>query len=249
MEPTPDDFGDPVLKTAVQRAWGCECCPLQLRKRLEGAIGGAKGSGLRFMPRGWFIGPLAAAAMVVLVIGGWRMMHTSTPADFPSTLAADLIYRHDSCCKKPDHQGLPVPKTDDTAIAAAMESRLSRAVLMARPQDPGWTFRGAAICHVGKTESGHLVFLKGDDAISVFSLPSTLDPTLHDGQHVELTSNNHPIIAFAKDGALFCLVGSGSVDEDQLDKMRQYMDAQVTTAAISHEPRTTVSELIYPVDH
>ncbi len=67
---------------------------------------------------------------------------------------------------------------DDAAMASAMRNQLSRAVLVARPNQGNWTFKGASVCNVATAPTGHLVFASGDEALSVFSLPGSLDPKL-----------------------------------------------------------------------
>jgi hypothetical protein len=135
-----------------------------------------------------------------------------------------------------------------------MRQRLSRAVLMARPTDPGWDFRGAAICPVGAAPAGHLVFAKNDDVISVFSLPINTLPNATDGEQFETTTDGHPIAAFTRDGGLFCLVSSGpagSLTERDLAQMRDRMEDRVTTAAASITPAhdAVAVDLLYRVSH
>lgn len=238
------EFDDPALRAAVKKAWGSECCPCELRDRLCPVSSAFKM---------WTGRLLAVAAVLVLGVGASLVWHsrsvptgsTIVASAIPISLQTDLIHTHDKCCGAPDHHHLAPDAADDAAIASAMRTRLSHAVLMARPADPGWTFKGAAICHVGATPCGHLVFVKGDQAISIFSLPATSDPQIADGSHAEANVDGHPMTVFAKDGAVFCLVGSGqggSISATALEQMRQRMQTQVTADTGSEN---TVAELMY----
>jgi hypothetical protein len=252
------DFHDPVLKTVVKRAWGEQCCPHALRDQISRAISGSRPS-KRSMPL-WLVCGLAAAAVAALAVAPsiiHRLNHSSDtvdqialapPAAFPVSLQTDLIHTHDRCSKSKDHQHLPgISRDDDSAIALALRTQLSRAVLVARPADPAWTFTGAAVCHVGTIPCGHLVFINGSESLSIFSLPHSADPELADGAAVQTVTDGHPMIAFARNGALFCLVANGpegSITLNDLSHMYDRMASHVTTAA---PPPNPVAELLYPV--
>jgi hypothetical protein len=269
-----ETFDDPALKAALKRSLGGEQCSQALRERCCCLCSGS--SNWRFAAWGIVAG-LAAAAVVVLTVAvpmfrpasaARLAVDTRQPAptmgpvspvppgspvspgspSAPAALWADLVDTHERCVHSADHHRLDKGAATDAAIADAMRTRLSHAVLVARPTDPRWVFRGAAICRAGDTPCGHLVFSRGDQAISVFSLPSSAAPQLQ-GQPVQhILSNGHPIVAFVKDGALFCLVGSGpvgTISTDDLDQMRQRMQNDVTADAPDHS--TVLAELLTPV--
>ena len=267
------DGVDQAIKSAAKRAWCSECAPASLRKCVlnlmrcqedpaDLSIGSSRGGSRRR----WMLWPIAAAAMIALVIGVTMMMSatphspanpansivaTALPA-LPASLETALINCHEHCCHAADHHHVNAPKNDDAAIAQAMRVRLSQAVLMARPADPNWYFRGAAICPVGGTPAGHLVFARNDDVISIYSLPKQAAPNAKDGDQFEATIDGHPIAAFAKDGGLFCFVSSGpagSVTLKQLTEMRDQMEDRVTTASAESKPshETIATNLLYPI--
>jgi hypothetical protein len=209
--------------------------------------------------------PLAIAAMTALVIGIKFTVFATThspaapvlaalpplPA-LPVSLQADLVKTHEHCCHMANHHYLKAPKDDDAAIAQAMRQRLSQAVLVARPTDGGWDFRGAAICPVGTAPAGHLVFAKNDNVVSVFSLPMATAPNAANSEQFETMIDGHPIAAFTKDGGLFCLVGSGptgSITLKELTAMRDRMEDRVTTASAVTAPArdALADDLIYRV--
>ena len=285
MSTDPSTFDELAFKQMVRRAWGGDCCPHALRERVAAVRAGAAEISepvLSIRPSGfqWQRWALAAAAAVVLAAGVPVLLHvvrmgkssggvpavatvTADPAAsdaasvVPVSLAEDLVSTHERCSRRADHHGLTVGDGDDGAIAAAMRSQLSRAVLVARPVDQQWHFRGAAICRVGTAPCGHLVFAKGDDAISVFSLPASAAPKLRDGDEISTVVQGHPIAGFAKDGAIFCLVASSpdtAVTAVDLRQMRDRMESAVTappTAAASNSDAqpVAVAELLQPLSH
>jgi hypothetical protein len=264
MKTDETEFHDPGLKAAVKRAWGAECCPAKLRNLIRNQAD-QDDQPIRL----WLAWGAAVAAVLAMAITLSAIHHPVTPAGsdlalstdsssqnpefasiLPTALQTELIKTHDRCAQKPSHQRLLVSMNDDAAMAAAMRNQLSRAVLVARPSQGNWTFKGASVCQVASSPTGHLVFASGDQALSVFSLPNTLDPNLKDGAHVEMMKDGHPIAAFAKDGALFCLVSSGAKDTmtvQQLALMRDRMEGQVTTIAATDAPGPAIAELLYPV--
>jgi hypothetical protein len=256
-----ENFDEPALKAAACRCWGGECAPAELRaavQRLMQSIDESREgrSGLFRIPRSTWM--LAAAAMVALVAGlSFRYLlptghahSTQLAITLPSTLETDLVVRHDLCCAAGNHQHLPVSKNDDAGIAAVLRATLGRAVLVARPFDPGWTFRGAAICPVGTTPAGHLVFARGSDTFSIFSLPHSVAPALKDGDQFAMTVQSHSIAGFEKDGALFCLVADSpdkTLTSADLLEMRSRMEHDVTVARanLNKEP-VVLAELLRP---
>ncbi len=252
-----NEFHDPMLKSAVKRAWGEQCCPDTLREQVRKTVVTANASKLSWPV--WFTWGLAAAGIALAVtIPIYRHFANSSDRTvqvasslrpfIPVSLQSDLIRTHDRCSKSKDHHHLPVPRDDDAAIAQCMSTQLSRAVLVARPVDPAWTFKGAAICHVGTVPCGHLVFVNGSESLSLFSLPLSADPNLAEGAKVQTVCDGHPMIAFVSHGALFCLVASGplgSITIDDLSHMYDRMASHVTAAAPVQS--TAVAELLYPV--
>jgi hypothetical protein len=257
-----EEFRDPALKDAVRRCWACDCASEHLRKRVAAMLVEEKSAGSSRGPmridrfRSWVLWPLAAAALLVISVGvlnhyGALPGHPLLASSLPASLETDLIRTHDHCCKMENHEGLPVPKTDDVAIANLMREKLNQPVLMFRPTDADWKFKGASICRVGKVESGHLVFAKTDSALSIFSLPKTLIPEAKEGSQFAATVDGHSIVGFVKNGALFFAVGSGSADVvgvDELEKMAQQMKPAVAFAP-SNPPESGVvlTELLQPI--
>ncbi len=201
----------------------------------------------------WVLWPLAAAALMVISVGlfdhfGGRSSSVAVASVLPVGLEADLISRHDHCCQAENHQGFSVSRDDDAGIVAAMHLRLNQPVLMYRPKDSNWTFRGASICPVGSTPSGHLVFADGTDRLSIFSLPKSVLPGTVEGSEFSTTLDNHRIVGFVKDDALFFAVESGNtISLDQLHQMTTDMKPAVAFTAMPVGGGLAVTELLHPI--
>jgi hypothetical protein len=106
------------------------------------------------------------------------------------------------------------------------------------------------MCPVGSTPAGHLVFVRGSDALSIFSLPKSLVPTAAEGAEYAIHTDDHCIVGFVKDGALFCLVSSGPVGDVSIDQLKQ-MEPQMQSAvarvnAVQNSP-VMFAELLRPI--
>ena len=253
-------FDDPHLKDAVRRCWACDCAPKalqnQVAKMLAESTDWGKSSHRPMGKLSWVIWPVALAASVVLAVGIARRVGNhpaiiDLPAALPVSLETELIQRHDYCSKLPNHQHLKVPKDDDNAIARAMQGRLNnRAVLVFHPQNPAWEFRGASVCPVGTTPSGHLVFVKGHDSLSIFSLPKSLVPNAADGNEFNQTMDHHYIAGFVKDGALFCAVSTAPISMDEIKAMESKVQTTVARLTAPRAPSPVVlTELLQPIAH
>lgn len=257
-----NEFHDPVLKEAVRRCWGCECASKELRNRIGSLLNDDNkmviGPGRRTRRLAWVIWPLAAAAVLVVsvvildrtkkqppsLVPGSTQLATALPEDLESA----LIATHDGCSKVANHQGMPAPKDDDTAIASIMHDTLHRPVLMVHPNEAGWDFHGASFCPVGGTKSGHLVFGRGDERLSVFSLPKSMLPGASEGSQFAGTYKEHCIVGFVKDGALFCAVETGpagSISLAHLQQLSQQMEPAVAVSQIKPQGGE-LAELLRP---
>jgi hypothetical protein len=210
----------------------------------------------------WIAWPGLIAACVLLALVPFYDTHrhgsgagrNSVALVIPAALQGQLIARHDECSKSPNHQHLPVSKDDDAGIASALRGDLHRPVLVARPTGSAWIFRGAAVCPVGSTPAGHLVFVRGEDALSIISAPRSMLPGAAEGSQFAVNVDQHCIVGTVKDGALFFLVASGppgTVSVDQLKQMESTMLPQVTgiyPPSPQSQPRSPVvlAELLQP---
>jgi hypothetical protein len=269
----PPRFDDPVLKSAVRRAWGDEQAPPELRQRIETLLAAEQaaagavvnpvagtGDDVIHVPASLWrrkgVGLAAAAAVVLGVsVAASRLLSpdgslsptgvagaaTSLPAD----LAQQLVKSHDRCLRfHPDdhHLFTDAPKDDFKAIAAGLSAELNHPVVATAVGDD-WAFRGAAVCPVGQTKSAHLMYGRGDAAVSVFSLPASAVPGCGNHQCCDAAINGHPVAGFVESGAFYAVVASSGgktpVDLEQIRAMRDQIRGDVV--AMSHIERVRIA--------
>ena len=260
--PPTSSFDDPGLKAALCRAWGNETAPRLLRERVATAMHTASAAPEPGMALWRWRSPLyglAAAAAVALAIGvEIHFAHRTTPSSnapiviaanvLPTSLARDLIQRHDECCDAVEHHGFDhhgVPGDDFAQVRRELHEKLGFPIMSANlPQ--GWKFHGGSVCPVGKFLSGHLVFIHDDrQFVSLLSVPPAfLDGTDQKGDCSQVT-DNHPIAGFVTPDGFYCVVGSstdGSLSVEQVRDLRNRLRPDVADAdedgdiilAISH---------------
>ena len=262
-------FDDPRLKAAVKRAWGDEKAPADLRARIlaaldeepdgseeapasapaiAGRIGRSGGSWRLFVP----LGPWAAAAVLLVSVGlvGFHFLRSSDGRDAPLPLAAaePMLATHVGCCALPDHHFVPAPASGDFADAGKwLASRASVPVLSVAVGD-GWTFCGAGPCPVGGQQSGHLLFKRGKQELSIFSLAAA--PFHMGGKDEDYTASvrGHDLAGFTKDGGLYCVVGYdpdhawGARDVQKLrDRLKSDFNSDAFAAGPPSLPRPTLA--------
>jgi hypothetical protein len=238
-----DSFDDAALKDAIRRAWKDDAAPPELIERIRSASSGAGPTLGRTIRRS----SLAAAAVILiaLAIVGYRTRGVpptvrTFAAALPAPLAAELVDRHDQCCSHADHHMPGVPRTF-SGITTTLSARLGWPVL-AKPLGDDWTFKGASICPVGSQDSAHLVFKRGNEDVSVFSLPLSVIAAGKDNSLFDQIQTQHPIASFISNGGLYCIVCSspdGSMTLDTAKALRTQLRNELQTARASE--RTTVA--------
>jgi hypothetical protein len=151
--------------------------------------------------------------------------HNASPRILPASAVLAMVATHDDCCTLADHHLLPgVPPDDLPAIAQKIRGDLDIPVLAMNIGD-GWKFEGAGECPVGGYKTAHLLFRRGNQAMSMFSIPASDFHVDADQTYAYAADNTgHLLAGFAKDGALYCLVESGPAGGMSSDQMQQLRD-------------------------
>jgi hypothetical protein len=200
-------------------------------------------------PRPRFISLAAAAclALVSLSLMFFQIYQTFAPRqtlavkslDVPTDLAVQMVARHDADAADPDHHFLPgVPQNDMAKITKALARALDQRVLVTDLPD-GWVFRGAALCPVGSERSAHLLFTRGNETLSLFSLPNVDYPSNSGDTPYEAMVSNHPIAGFTHGNGFYCLVGSSPDGKLTLDELKSLRDQLEDTAVFALSPAST----------
>jgi hypothetical protein len=128
------------------------------------------------------------------------------PAKVDDEVAKKLVQRHDSFLH--DKMGA----TTGENIAAARQKlieELHQTVWLADLTKQGWKFEGAACVNVDSAKGAQAVFSKGDDTLSMISMPVAGNCETHGGD-VEMFAKDvdkHSVFAFVANGEMYGLVG------------------------------------------
>ena len=248
----PDRFEDPGLKTALKRIYGAERAPAELRERLMRSL--AEASPLSPLSQStiftdrpiqpppirqhfWSFPSFRAAAAVFLVaLAGltWFAVNTSASPIQQDALLA-MIQTHDHCCgdeHQDDHQLPGVPTTDLALVGRTLGKELNQPVWVPDLSEEGWQLASAAICTVGAKKSSHLIYQKGQNKLSVFSMSGQGCSSKDGACGRELQS--HVIAGLARGGSVHCVVGycpEGKIKQEDVNKILRDHESELVVAS------------------
>ena len=208
MKERPGQFDDAALKAAVRRTWGEQRAPENLRRNLAAIALAARPAPprIRFAPR-----PLAAAAVLVIGIGAvvfqLYRLRPATPQlpnhyQLSAALVSELTRRHDA------DADLSAANTDLSKLGQQLSQKLGMKVLSASP-GADYHFAGASISEIGGQQVAHLLFQRGSESLSIFSMPASQLPHTSPGSHYDASDGKHMMAGFVQDGGFYCLAASG----------------------------------------
>ena len=219
-----DQFEAPELKTAVKRLYAAERAPVGLRKSVESILRSEQVAAPRMRIGPALMWQWAAAAVIVVGLAGliWRVSDERKYPVGEKTMLA-MVKTHDFCCTPGrQHRHTDIPQTNFVAMGETMAGKIKEPVLAADIGD-GWRFVGAAMCLVGGKQSAHLIYSRGGQWLSVFSIPASSCEKVHDGAFGGERINDHMIAGFARTGGVYCMVGSCPQKNLQLDEIEQLL--------------------------
>ena len=100
-----------------------------------------------------------------------------------------------------------------------------------------WKFKGAGICAVGDKQAAHLLFVRADEYVSIFSMLAPEECGYSTEDYAALYEK-HPVAGFRQGSALYCVVASSSkrdMSKDELNPMLAKMRTAVASGCVSHE--------------
>ncbi len=241
MEELPvQPFDDPALKAALRRCLGKESAPAGLRERIAALSSAPTQPTMKLatdskpaadakpipMFRKSPLYRFAVAAVLLIGFGSlgyqiWKMTHQNPY--IPSYIISDAAYQN----MVDHHEDHKTGKTTDhiTTLAAApglgkQFGEMKKGIFVPDLTKDGWTFKGASVQKVENGTGVQLFFTKGNEALSVYSLPaSTVAPKSIDKQDYEKMFNGMPIAGFTDSGGLYCIVGDKSVDLTEVKRL------------------------------
>ncbi|MDQ3440118.1 MAG: hypothetical protein M3478_07185 [Planctomycetota bacterium] len=234
MEHDDLEFDDPGLKGAIQRAWGGEHVPQRLRARVGRLI--ATAGSVDDVPAPvstwdrWLgrVYGLAAAAIILFSVGllvlyyqgafdrtlsrgiatGAQPNNLPSKTEMPPTLAQSMVATHNSCGKLHDHRLVThLAANTYPALSLKLTADLGFPVI-ARGIGADWKFKGAGECTVDTLRGAHLLFARGEEMVSVFSLPSSCMLGVAPGAQFDGTVQGHAVSGFSRGGAVYGIISS-----------------------------------------
>jgi hypothetical protein len=246
MSDAPQNFDDPALKAALQRAFSAERAGEALRQRILAAVGedstAAAPTPIRvtFWQRPVF---RIAAALLLALISLYAILATRGGSDkLPDGLLAAMVERHDECNAAPAHRAPGIPQNDFHLTGQALAGQLHMQVLSA---DLGgaWSFNGAALCPIHGQPSAHLIFASRSGHMSLFSIPpagaaGARDSTTITVSHAVSHERNYGIASFVQQGVVYALVNDGGpsgklLGDAELQEMLRKHKGDLSAAAIA----------------
>ena len=188
----------------------------------------------------------ALAACVLLALGylAYQIREEFFPprpaltvaTSIPATYIRAIVRTHDSCAGRSAHDA-PIPGSDPDA-AALREKLTAGAKVAASTVSLGgdWQFKGAGLCQVDDTRAAHLLFVRKDDFVSIFSMPAPASCGYGDDWYRE-TCDAHPVAGFRHGEALYCVVasgGDGTFTQAELEPVLQKVRTSVASGCMSH---------------
>ena len=190
---------------------------------------------------------VAAAACLLIAIGfmGYQIREYFFPPSpyaggaagapaVPTTLVAGMTKTHDNCSNLPDHHKIP---GDDPVALKDKLTAGAGVTASAINLGSDWTFKGAGICKVGDKDTAHLLFVRADEYVSLFSM-TTPEECGYGSEEYREVYEKHVVTGFRNGGGLYCLVGSSTtraMTKDELNPLLTKVRESVVMGRISHQ--------------
>jgi hypothetical protein len=237
-------FDDPVLKDALRRALGNETAPVHLRARVERAIEAERAAAGRTdqARRSWRNSPLVglAAAAALLISVGLIYNHfrsesgdDSAQIELPQSLALAMIVTADQGAAAHEAnlvQNVGAP--DYTMLTQTLREKLGHPVMVAS-LGPDWTLKSAGVSRLSEVPASHMVFTRGQDSVSLFSLSGARFYATQEGSDYAQMEAGRPIAGFVYKGAVHCVVGGSGMSLKEVTKLRDKLRSSLSMTSSS----------------
>jgi hypothetical protein len=248
-----NQFDDPGLKASVQRAFAHERAPAELRQRIVGMLSAPEPladhpplklpaqSPPAARPFIWSFtaARLAVAALLLVGIATALLVYRNTrPTPPPSineaTLAA-MVQTHDECCHH-EHRDERLPQESFAALGKAIADELNEPILSADLSKDGWSFEGAAICSVRNKRAAHMIFARGEQRLSVFSVPASTCGSVKEGSSYRGRIRDHVVVGTTRKGGVHCIVAHCPGNTIKLEEVADLLERHQGEIVASADP-------------
>jgi hypothetical protein len=170
---------------------------------------------------------LAIAASLLIVIGGtWGILeyrhiqHEREEYAKNDELLDGMIDVQKDGAKLENATPLAAALSDPAAISAEAGKKLGRIVPVVDLKGQGWDLIAASFCQIDKHDAVRFFFTRGNQSMTVISLPASAWADAEDGDHYEMNTEGHAIAGYIKSGSLNCVVGDESLKLDEATALR-----------------------------
>jgi hypothetical protein len=132
------------------------------------------------------------------------------PAKFKASFAANVVAAHDNCARLTDHH--LIPGDDFTALKTRL-TKEEGVNVFAAALNGGWQFKGAGLCKIGEAKAAHMLYTRGFETASIFTLPADGSICGMNSVYAQ-TEASHAITAVSRGGALYVVVISNAGSSD-----------------------------------
>jgi hypothetical protein len=168
-------------------------------------------------------------ALVLLGIAGliawWQLREPPPPTELPPLFSdrappilTALLATHDACCANNMDKFLPGTSKDDVPKAAkALAVAFKHTILGPELTGDGWILRHCGVCTVDGKPVAHLLYAKGEQRLSVFSLSvSSLggDPGFKGVRDTPV--EGRPCISVINQDDMFTIIAHGGINQREL---------------------------------
>ena len=183
----------------------------------------------------WRRGPTRLAAAIVLLTSGvviYSMVtrdegKTSRPQLAARPVSDEVLFAmvktHDYCCEHTNHRHPAIEQKNFAVMREQTEQRLKHPVVATAVE--GWIFKGCYLCPVGGTDSAHLLFTRGDNTLSIFSVAAKDNDS--EGAYTAKNVDGHLVAAKVKKRAAIGVVaqpakpGDPAITLPQVERLLQ----------------------------
>jgi hypothetical protein len=221
-------FDDPALKSALQRVWGGDAASPALRRRIEKSLDQQKWAEQSILRR-WRapLTGLAAAAVLAVVFSMSAVVATQNrDRTVPTWFADAVVAAHDRCVaedlKNPEAHGRKIDfanRDEVRAVRSSLNRQIGYPVMVYSP-GKDWKLDGARVCTVGNIPAAHLMFTRGKETLSIFSISAGAlynDRSVPDGVRYAQVDKGHGVAGFTYGGALHCVVGNSPEKSNKVE--------------------------------
>jgi hypothetical protein len=233
MAGTPDQFEDPKLKAAVQKAFGAEHASTALRSRVLRAVQMellaelpvATKSPRTIQRPAWMKYALAAVILLgaIGLYANWD--YWTTPSLVPNEPTASLPIPSPDAMLAAHQAAAPTEFATRDIAETKLSALLGQKITI--PELPGWTFKGAQPVSLAGHTAGRALYEHSGSHLSLFVILNE-NCAVDETQSYDEACNNVVVAGFIRKGINYCLLATPPSPDNaaEVNKLRDLLAKQ-----------------------